>query len=56
MDFKVLKAENGYILKTVKDPLKKRGMFDGAPEMKSLVATNEKDLVDLFLEVVRTIK
>ena len=55
MDFKVLKAENGYILKVPKSN-EKKGMFSGAPEMKSLVATNEKDLVDLFLEVVRSIK
>ena len=55
MDFKVLKAENGYILKLPKST-EKKGLFSGAPELKSLVAKDEKDLVELFLEAVRSIK
>lgn len=53
MDFKVVKAENGYILKVPGD---KKNMFGGVAEFKSHVATDEKALVELFLGLVRAMK
>jgi len=52
VDFKVVKAENGFILKTSE---KKGGMFEQV-QWKSFVARDENELVKQFLELVRSIK